>query len=87
MILMSRFALRRPAMGHVLYLLLFALYIALFLNIAFFKQAFSLLPVDSLHNALVFATMPLVLFCIINILVTLASLLWLTGWSSACLFC
>ena len=64
-------------MGHVFYLMLLAAYIALFLNIAFFKQAFSLLPVDSLHNALVFATMPLVLFCIINILLTLASLLWL----------
>ncbi|MGU3522076.1 phosphoethanolamine transferase EptA [Enterobacteriaceae bacterium C23F] len=74
---MSRFSLRRPAMGHVFYLMLFAAYIALFLNIVFFKQAFSLLPVDSLHNALVFATIPVVLFCIINILLTLASLLWL----------
>jgi lipid A ethanolaminephosphotransferase len=74
---MSRFSLRRPAMGHVAYLILCALYISLFLNIAYFKQAFALLPVDSLHNALVFATMPVVLLCVINILITLASFLWL----------
>ncbi|WP_374941358.1 phosphoethanolamine transferase EptA [Scandinavium lactucae] len=74
---MPHFSLRRPAMGHISYLVLFALYISLFLNIVYYKQAFTLLPVDSLHNALVFATMPLVLFCVINILVTLASFLWL----------
>jgi lipid A ethanolaminephosphotransferase len=74
---MSRFSLRRPAMGHIFYLMLFALYISLFLNISFYKQAFALLPVDSLHNGLVFATMPIVAFCVINILVTLASFLWL----------
>ncbi|MCS2158323.1 phosphoethanolamine transferase EptA [Scandinavium sp. H11S7] len=74
---MSRLPLRRPAIGHVFYLVLFALYIALFLNISFYKQAFSLLPVDSLHNGLVYATMPVVAFCVINIIVTLASFLWL----------
>lgn len=75
--MMSRLPLRRPAIGHVFYLVLFALYIALFLNISFYKQAFSLLPVDSLHNGLVYATMPVVAFCVINIIVTLASFLWL----------
>ncbi|MEJ5072513.1 phosphoethanolamine transferase EptA [Enterobacter ludwigii] len=74
---MSRLSLRRPAMGHVFYLALFALYIALFLNISFYKQAFALLPVDSLHNGLVYATLPVVAFCVINIIVTLASFLWL----------
>ena len=74
---MPRFSLRRPAMGHVAYLLLCALYVALFLNIAYYKQAFALLPVDSLHNALVFATMPVVLLCALNILLVLASFLWL----------
>jgi Predicted membrane-associated, metal-dependent hydrolase len=64
-------------MGHVVYLILCALYIALFLNIAFYKQAFSLLPVDNLHNTLVFITMPVVMLCAINILLTLASFLWL----------
>lgn len=75
--MMSRLSLRRPAMGHVFYLALFALYIALFLNISFYKQAFALLPVDSLHNGLVYATLPVVAFCVINIIVTLASFLWL----------
>ncbi|WP_133460313.1 phosphoethanolamine transferase EptA [Scandinavium goeteborgense] len=74
---MSRLSLRRPAMGHVFYLSLFALYISLFLNISFYKQAFALLPVDSLHNGLVYATLPVVAFCVINIIVTLASFLWL----------
>ncbi|MRS13867.1 phosphoethanolamine transferase EptA [Enterobacteriaceae bacterium RIT691] len=74
---MPRFSLRRPAMGHVSYLVLCALYISVFLNIAFYKQAFALLPVDSLHNGLVFATLPIVAVCAINILITLASFLWL----------
>lgn len=69
--------LRRPALGQRTYLMLFALYIALALNLHFYHQAFSLLPVNSLHNALVFATLPLVAFCVINIVLTLASLLWL----------
>lgn len=74
---MSRVFLRRPALGHVIYLILFALYIAVCLNMAFYQQAFTLLPVDSLHNWLVFLTMPIVMLCAINILVTLASFVWL----------
>ncbi|MBV8043488.1 phosphoethanolamine transferase EptA [Pluralibacter sp.] len=74
---MSQFCLRRPALGRLTYLVLFALYIALFLNIAFYKQAFTLLPVDSLHNALVFLSMPVVAFSVMNILITLASFFWL----------
>ena len=45
------------------------------INIAFYRQAFNLLPVDSLHNALVFASMPVVAFSVINIVLTLASFL------------
>ena len=72
---MRALLLRRPTIGLLAYLLLFALYIALFLNIAFWHQAFKLLPVNSLHSAWVFASMPVVGFAVINILLTLASFL------------
>ena len=74
---MSLLRLRRPALGQLSYLTLFALYIAVALNLHFYHQAFVMLPVNSLHNAAVFATLPLVAFCVINILLTLASFLWL----------
>lgn len=74
---MLRSLLRRPALNQLTYLILFALYIALLLNIHFYRQAVTLLPVDSLHNGVVFATLPLVAFCVINIVLTLASFLWL----------
>ena len=75
---MMRFShLRRPALGQLAWLMLFSGYIALALNLYFYQQAFALLPVNSLHNALVFATLPLVAFCVINILLTLASCAWL----------
>lgn len=69
--------LPRPALGRMTYLTLFALYIALGLNLHFYRQAFALLPVNSLHNGLVFASLPLVAFCVINIILTLASFVWL----------
>ncbi|MEN0627945.1 phosphoethanolamine transferase EptA [Phytobacter ursingii] len=72
---MPTFRLSRPTLSRLNFLILFALYIALILNIAFYRQAFSLLPVDSLHNALVFASMPIVAFSVINIVLTLASFL------------
>ncbi len=72
---MRALLLRRPTIGLLAFLLLFALYIALFLNIAFWHQAFKLLPVNSLHSAWVFASMPVVGFAVINILLTLASFL------------
>lgn len=72
---MPTFRLSRPTLSRLNFLILFALYIALILNIAFYRQAFSLLPVDSLHNALVFASMPVVAFSVINIVLTLASFL------------
>lgn len=72
---MPTFRLRRPSLSRLSFLILFALYIALILNIAFYRQAFRLLPVDSLHNALVFASMPIVAFSVINIALTLTSFL------------
>lgn len=72
---MPTFRLRRPSLSRLSFLILFALYIAVILNIAFYRQAFSLLPVDSLHNALVFASMPVVAFSVINIALTLTSFL------------
>lgn len=74
---MSLTHLRRPVLGQLAFIMLFALYIALALNLHFYRQAFALLPVNSLHTALVFATLPLVAFCVINIVLTLASFLWL----------
>lgn len=67
--------LRRPAFSRLNFILFFALYIALVLNIAFYRQAFALLPVNSLHNALVFLSMPVVAFSVMNIVITLASFL------------
>lgn len=72
---MPTFRLRRPSLSRLSFLILFALYIAVILNIAFYRQAFRLLPVDSLHNALVFASMPVVAFSVINITLTLTSFL------------
>lgn len=58
-----------------MFIMLVALFIALALNMAFYRQAYRLLPVDSLHNALVFLSMPLVAFCVINMVLSLASFL------------
>ena len=55
------------------------------LNIAFFKQVLQALPLDSLHNVLVFLSMPVVAFSVINIVLTLGSFLWLNR-PLACLF-
>jgi len=70
---MSTFSLRRPTLSRLNFIILFALYIALILNIAFYRQAFTLLPVTSWHNALVFLSMPVVAFSVMNIVLTLAS--------------
>lgn len=72
---MPEFLLRRPTFSRLNFILFFALYIALVLNIAFYRQAFALLPVNSLHNALVFLSMPVVAFSVMNIVITLASFL------------
>lgn len=72
---MSLFTLRRPVMSRTVYLIIFALYVGLLLNLAFYRQVFTLLPVSSLHNWLVFLSMPVVAFSVMNILTTLASFL------------
>lgn len=72
---MSLFTLRRPVMSRTVYLIIFALYVGLLLNLAFYRQVFTLLPVNSQHNWLVFLSMPVVAFSVMNILTTLASFL------------
>ncbi|WP_434138926.1 phosphoethanolamine transferase EptA [Klebsiella quasipneumoniae] len=72
---MSLLPLRRPVLSRTTYLILFACYIGIFLNLAFYRQIFPLLPVNSLHNWLVFLSMPIVAICVMNILTTLASFL------------
>lgn len=72
---MSFISLRRPVLGRTAYLILFACYIGIFLNLAFYRQVFPLLPVNNLHNWLVFLSMPIVAICVMNIITTLASFL------------
>jgi lipid A ethanolaminephosphotransferase len=72
---MSLLPLRRPVLSRTTYLILFACYIGIFLNLAFYRQVFPLLPVNSLHNWLVFLSMPIVAISVMNILTTLASFL------------
>ncbi|HCB1501237.1 lipid A ethanolaminephosphotransferase [Klebsiella oxytoca] len=72
---MSLFSLRRPMISRTTYLILFACYIGLALNLAFYRQVFTLLPVNGLHNWLVFLSMPIVAISVMNIITTIASLL------------
>lgn len=64
-------------MHRVTYIVLFSLYISVFLNLAYYKQALELVPLTSLHNVIFFVSMPIVVFSVINIVVSLASFLWL----------
>lgn len=63
----------------------FFLYIAVCLNIAFYKQVLQDLPLNSLRNMLVFISMPVVAFSVINSVLTLASFIWLNR-LLACVF-
>jgi len=74
---MLHFLRYRPAISRLNFLLLFSLYIALALNVAFYHQVWALLPVNNVHNALVFLSMPLVACSVIMICLTLASFIWL----------
>lgn len=76
---------RRPTLGQISWLLLVSFYISICLNIAFYKQVLQDLPLDSLRNVLVFLSMPVVSFSVMNIVLTLASFLWLNR-PLACLF-
>ncbi|MGC0807816.1 phosphoethanolamine transferase EptA [Pantoea agglomerans] len=74
---MPRFRISQPVMHRVAFIILFSLYISVFLNIAFYRQAYSLIPLNELKNILFLFSMPLVAFSVINIVVTIASFLWL----------
>ncbi len=71
---MSLLPLRRPVVSRTTYLILFACYIGICLN-PLLSPVFPLLPVNSLHNWLVFLSMPIVAISVMNILTTLASFL------------
>ncbi len=68
---------KRPTLSRLTFITLFSIYIAVFLNIAFYRQVITAMPLDSLRTILVFASMPVVAFSVINIIATLASFLWL----------
>ena len=72
---MLRLLRKRPVVSRLTYIILFALYIALALNVVFYRQAFNLLPVDSLHNTLVVLTMPVVAFAVMAICLAIASVI------------
>lgn len=82
---MLKCLIKRPTLGQISWLLLFSFYISICLNIAFYKQVLQDLPLDSLRNVLVFLSMPVVSFSVMNIVLTLASFLWLNR-PLACLF-
>jgi len=69
--------LKRPTLSRVAFLLLFSAYIAILLNIAFYRQVLTVMPLATLHDMLVFLSMPVVAFSVINIVATLASFFWL----------
>ncbi|WP_010246751.1 phosphoethanolamine transferase EptA [Pantoea agglomerans] len=74
---MPRFTISQPVMHRVTFIILFSIYISVFLNLAFYRQAYSLIPLNELKNILFLFSMPLVVFSVINIVVTIASFLWL----------
>ncbi|NEG83474.1 phosphoethanolamine transferase EptA [Pantoea agglomerans] len=74
---MPRFTISQPVMRRVTFIILFSIYISVFLNLAFYRQAYSLIPLNELKNILFLFSMPLVAFSVINIVVTIASFLWL----------
>ncbi|WP_409520454.1 phosphoethanolamine transferase EptA [Pantoea sp.] len=63
----------KPVLHRVTYIVFFSLYISVFLNFAYYQQALALIPLNGLRNTLFFLSMPLVAFCVINIVVTLTS--------------
>lgn len=82
--MLKRF-LKRPVLGQIAWLLLFSFYIAVCLNIAFYKQVLQDLPLNSPRNVLVFISMPVVAFSVVNSVLTLASFIWLNR-LLACVF-
>jgi len=82
---MLKHLFKRPTLGLISWLLLISFYLATFLNIAFYKQVLQELPLDSVRNVLVFLSMPVVAFSVMNIVLTLTSFLWLNR-LVACVF-
>lgn len=74
---MSLLQFRRPALSRISFLVIFSVYISVFLNIAFYRQVLADMPLDSVHTVLVFLSMPVVAFSVINIISTFASFFWL----------
>ncbi|WP_130835809.1 phosphoethanolamine transferase EptA [[Erwinia] mediterraneensis] len=74
---MSLMNVHKPALSQQRFLVLFSAYIAVFLNLAFYRQVLAVYPLSSLHNVLVFLSMPLVALCVINIVATLFALIGL----------
>ena len=74
---MFKLLLKRPSLSLTSWLLLVSVYISVCLNVAFYNQVMRVLPLDSTRNVLVFISMPFVAFSVINIVLTLASFLWL----------
>ena len=70
---MSQLRMTKPVLHRVTYIVFFSLYISVFLNFAYYQQALALIPLNGLRNTLFFLSMPLVAFCVINIVVTLTS--------------
>lgn len=69
--------IKRPRLSRLYVILACAAYIALLLNIPFYRQVLALVPLNSLHNGLIVASMPVALFSIISVLLLLASFVWL----------
>ena len=74
---MSLIKLKRASLSRHFFLIIFSVYIAVFLNIAFYRQVIAAMPLSDLHSTLVFLSMPIVAFSVINIVLTLASFFWL----------
>lgn len=77
--------LKRPSLNLLAWLLLYRFLYLYLPEYCLFKQVLQALPLDSLHNVLVFLSMPVVAFSVINIVLTLSSFLWLNR-PLACLF-
>ena len=69
--------IKRPHLSRLGVILACAAYIALLLNVPFYRQVLALVPLTSLHNGLIVASMPVALFSIISVLLLLASFVWL----------
>ncbi len=69
--------LSRPVWNSFTYNLVFAAFITLIQNIAYYRQVLHLVAIDSWQNGLFLATMPAVIFAVLNILFTLLFISWL----------